>query len=780
MAIAVLGFDALVWAKPVFFELDGRAAVVRVYKSKAQRRANQCETMIVTIKGRSIEVEMKDANESTIWELFAHDQKDAVVRKYLERNTLGYNRGDGPIFYLPIRKEELEGREVAARLYKDGERDISSYKRLIAVISGWKVKYDAGDSGHAALLVVFGEDQEDPVVRQVLGTTVQGWDYSKGLELHMPFKMGRNERAYCWSFFDALGYVISGAKAELYLKSKKAGIFLGHYDTNSDGQLCLPFGLGGLKNSKGGIIGCDYELRVQVAGYGTSIFESWAYRQGGELYIPRVQVSSEADARSAWGRVVDSNGNAVKGAIVWGGLVTAAGAKVTRGVEGQREGVVTDEYGRFRMYVPIRADAEQIGTLIPPSSQYCVRIEPSKEKGLLSYKGVIRSGRDNVITLERPERYFHTFSFENESGPITDENKLCSVRIKIKRAGTDVFPAYAGFKDGGLFPLGRYEVERCEDIGSVFVPIEVTADSPEKLVFKVIPARRYYGRALDGITGAPVAGAKVRVSMAGSGLTVDDGSFEVEALVGEKVLRVIVSKVNYLTVFVNESWTKQDEHGRYDVGDVKLFPSATVSVDLVSEVTKYCGAFEFRPQWFLHGVNPSWVKDFEAGCMEHPQEGIFRDYEVKANGRVSFPVPAGLSLRVNLRVRGDIEWVPVTIAKSIRLEQGETFDAGKVVIVEPFAVFVDVRNSSGSPVEGIPVIACGDWDPAVSSSDENGIAMFEFVGYSTGDFIVEHKPKDANLPVLRESIPYEVKGVEDANSIYTFKVSDKLIGRILK
>jgi hypothetical protein len=74
----------------------------------------------------------------------------------------------------------------------------------------------------------------------------------------------------------------------------------------------------------------------------------------------------------------------------------------------------------------------------------------------------------------------------------------------------------------------------------------------------------------------------------------------------------------------------------------------------------------------------------------------------------------------------------------------------------------------------------GGWDPAVSSSDENGIALIEFVGPSMGDFIVEHKPDDASLPVLRETIPYVINGVEDANSVYEFQVSDELIRQILK
>jgi hypothetical protein len=167
-------------------------------------------------------------------------------------------------------------------------------------------------------------------------------------------------------------------------------------------------------------------------------------------------------------------------------------------------------------------------------------------------------------------------------------------------------------------------------------------------------------------------------------------------------------------------------------------------------------------------------------CGEHPEDGVWREFRLEAGEQSSFEVPAKINLRIHLRVLGGIEWAPVTICKNVRLEQGEKFDAGKVMIGEPFAVFVAVSNSLGEPVEGIPVTVCGNWDPVISSSDENGVALIEFVGYSTGDFIVEHKPEDSSLRALRETIPYEINGVEDANSIYEFRVSDRMAYELLK
>ena len=140
-----------------------------------------------------------------------------------------------------------------------------------------------------------------------------------------------------------------------------------------------------------------------------------------------------------------------------------------------------------------------------------------------------------------------------------------------------------------------------------------------------------------------------------------------------------------------------------------------------------------------------------------------------------------MSLRLHLRVLWNIEWAPVTIADGITLGQGEVLDLGKVEIGPLFGIFVEVCNSAGQPVEGIPVTVCGDWDPAISSSDEEGIAMFDFVGPSKGDFIVEYRPEGREGPVeMRESIPYDISGPEDANSTYTLRVSDEIIRRILQ
>jgi hypothetical protein len=139
-------------------------------------------------------------------------------------------------------------------------------------------------------------------------------------------------------------------------------------------------------------------------------------------------------------------------------------------------------------------------------------------------------------------------------------------------------------------------------------------------------------------------------------------------------------------------------------------------------------------------------------------------------------VPAGVPLQINLRVLGDIEWAPTTVAGYLKLKPGQVYDAGQHQMCEPFKIFVEVTDSAGNHVEGVPVVVCGQHDPAISSTGENGFAFFDFVGYSKGDFIIECKAdKDTDRPALRQTLAYEVAGPADTNSIFTMEISDQML-----
>jgi hypothetical protein len=675
-------------------------------------------------------------------------------------------------------RSDLDGREIVLRIYKGGQQDISAYSKMKLKISRRQVICDIGEPDYAAQVVVFGRDQKDAAIRELLGSSIRGWEYRKGLALCAGRKAQSAEKKYRWGFYDALGEPVAAARVEWYLKGRGGRILLGSYVTDSEGQVVLPFCTGGLESTSD-VKRCRFEVRVSAVGYGTSIVEPRASAEAGDLFVPQVRRGGEADERCLWGVVLDPNGNGVGGAVVRVSSIIPPGGKRVPCALDQRHAVMTDEEGRFRIYPPIGEDIMQIGTLIPPRTKCFVRVDPPAESDLASFGGDIPNGQESTISLDYVG-HFHTFVFEGEDGPITDSKVLRGIMLKIETPppGRAAYFGYREWKDGGRFPLGTY---RAQADKFRFQAIKVTEDSPEELVFKLPPPRIYYGRVVSGVSGLPMANALVKAGRQ-SVHTGDDGSFELVVPSDDIVLRLVLSKEEHLEAWIIKSWTRKEEGNRYFVPDVKLFPAATVKIHPVAKVKTRYHTVKLRPQWHVYtGDSPGWAKDFVAACGEHPQDGVFRDFEVEAGKDNTFAVPAGLELRINLRVLGEIEWAPVTIGDRLRLRQGEVLDLGEVDIVKPFNIFVEVVNSGGSPVEGVAVVACGDHDPAISSTDENGYAFFDFVGYSKGEFIVEHRPKvEGEAAIFRQLTPYEVRGVEDANRVYTLQLSDEMVEHLLR
>jgi hypothetical protein len=428
----------------------------------------------------------------------------------------------------------------------------------------------------------------------------------------------------------------------------------------------------------------------------------------------------------------------------------------------------------------MKEDALQIGTRIPPGASFPVRIYSPAYSDLAEFRGQLRAGEPTTVRMEYTGN-FHTFVFEDENGPIAKDELLRDIEVIIYKPGerNDVWLRYRDFKDGGKFPLGLYKPRtgRYE-----FEPIQVTHESPEKLVFKLPAPKRYYGRVLNGVTGEPMPGATVKLSYAKPVKTDDEGLFDITMPVKSMVYSIVIKADGYLKVRIPKGWADKDENGNRHVPDVKLFPSATVTVEPISKQQRPSRrSVDFRPQWAPVGrSNPAWADELIAACGKHPQDGIYRNATLETGKRGTFEVPAGVNLRMQLRALDGIEWAPLTNADDIRLEAGQVFDANRPQFTDPFNVFVEVLDPRGQPVEGVPVIANGHHDPAVSSSDREGIAIHEFVGYSKGDFIIECKSEDPKTPAERQTMPYEIAGPEDANSMFTIEVSDQLLERLFE
>jgi hypothetical protein len=79
------------------------------------------------------------------------------------------------------------------------------------------------------------------------------------------------------------------------------------------------------------------------------------------------------------------------------------------------------------------------------------------------------------------------------------------------------------------------------------------------------------------------------------------------------------------------------------------------------------------------------------------------------------------------------------------------------------------------------VIARDQYGEIIGTTDHEGLAMFSVARDSKGEFVVEYTPPETEAAShLRESVPYQITGPDDANSIYEFTVSDEIVYQLLK
>jgi hypothetical protein len=329
--------------------------------------------------------------------------------------------------------EKIDGKDVIVRVYKDWQQDPAAFEKVTLQVNGRAVKFNFDDVDDSAFVAVFGEDQKDEAMRQLIGSRIYGWAYKKGLVFPLPEKAASQQTDYWWAFEDALSNPIGQAAVEIYLRHEGRQIFISEGQLDEQGRLRTPFCLDNARvyvpvgRTRVGPVGSRLCFVVSHPDYGTTVVEAYwdkRERKPDTLFIPIVRAGTEADKRAIWGRVVDAEGNPVGGAAVdCRALYPPGGDLVPVGIGGQIAKVLTDKDGSFRLYPPVSEDIEQIGILIPPKTEYFVSIDAPKHLGLVQYMDRILNGQETTITLER-DSYFRTFIFEDEHAPITDPNLL--------------------------------------------------------------------------------------------------------------------------------------------------------------------------------------------------------------------------------------------------------------------------------------------------------------------------------------------------------------------
>jgi hypothetical protein len=628
------------------------------------------------------------------------------------------------------------------------------------------------------------------------------------------------------------GKPMAEAVVEIFVQAYKGPrIQVGKYVLDTSGSLNVPSAIGSLN---------QFVFVVSHPRYGMAQVD-W-YPRGGTnvVSVPLVREDSSARGRAIWGTIVDPEDNPVAGAVVECSHVRTLGEGLINALDGSCK-VVSDANGFFTCYMPNERRRDNRGLLIPPKSRYHVKIEAPKELELLPYVGGIMNGQETTVVMERSD-YFHTFVFDDGSGPITDPERLKTISVIVdqKEEGQLSF-GYDDWKDGGRFPPGEYRAGhygRREEIG--FEALEVTEDSPEQLIFRLQEGIVYRGRVIEALTDDPMEGAFV-VSMWGTkegnlshitdeqwellhGLSNDpcvgdkalepidkiygfskviradaNGRFEMTFLPGDRVYGFVAFEEDYLGVMHRKHALEVDENRRAEVPVIELYPAAKIMIEprVDPNESKGTGELVVRfdpasgtgtaqvhvsiwPRWVIDREdNPAWVKGFLA--TDDRSERLFTyDSWLRQNKAQTFHVPAGLNLRVKLEAPHDDQWCPIVFDETINLAQGEVLDLGRVNFQLALKALVKVVNSAGEPIEGVPVskrVGDGGWG-VPHNSDEKGVCRFNLCPYTEGEFVVHYEGEE-DLD-LRETIPYEIAGPNDANSAYTFQISDEMLDHLFK
>jgi hypothetical protein len=713
-------------------------------------------------------------------------------------------------------QDDLEGKDVLVRIYNNWQTDPRAYKLINVPLSRLSVSFDAVRKAFpgiedSAAVVVCGRQQKDEVVAKMLGDSVCVERYKKGQKLRFrPLQSGSDGSSEL-NVTDALGLAFPKASVDIFVRGPGDNgprIYLSTADTDEQGRLQVPVLTGELR---------FFSFVISEPNYGIALIDPYIdLGEQKELTVPLVSKSSEAFQRSIHGVVVDPEGNPIAGAVIECSYIRTLGEGLINALNDWSNKSLTDDKGAFNLYLPNENIRDDRGYLIPPKSQYHVRIEAPKELGLVPYVKPIENGREALIFLESGGR-FRTLIFEDANGLITDPNKLRYISMTIIQSdGSRVSLRYEDFKDGGIFPLGEYHAVRRGMDEFDFEPLTVNEQSPDELIFKFPESILYHGQIVHGLTGEPMEGAfvigfisssKGNLSMitdqqwqalhalsAEPSLTepalkpicriygvkkivrTDElGNFQMSFRPGE-IYGFIAFEKDYLGLMHRRHALVTDQNGQAEIPVMKLYPAATVLIELRTEAKR----ISIWPRWIIdENENPAWVNEFLT--TDDRRESLFTyDGWIEQNKVQSFHVPAGLNLRVKLDTPYERQFCPIEIPQLIHLTQGQVLDLGQHDFKAALDVYVQVINSKSQAIEGVPVnvLHGGKALSAPHITDESGIARFNVTPYSVGQFsVICHKEGGE---FLKETIPFQIGGNTDSGRQFTLQLSDEILELLFK
>jgi hypothetical protein len=726
----------------------------------------------------------------------------------------------------------LKDEQINVRLYADWQTAPNGYTMTtVGIDNHHAVDLQSLKDHGDAVVVMLPEDQDHPLLRSLLNRLLYASVAKQSGHVQIPYYehqgrpdiQQRLDKGTLWFFQDVEGNLIQGATVEVYLyKHKGPRIKLGTYKT--DGSIARYAMMGNIS---------DTEFIVSHPDYGRA--RAQVYRDYDKLYLclPLVAKDSQAALRAVWGYIIDPDNEPVANVEVYCEHVRTLGeGLINADYDFCRARVLTDENGFFRYYMPPmkKHSPSKFGSLIPPKSQYSLRVEVPFDPLLFSFNGQIPNGEESTIMLQRKaitdlyedvelvqEGNFHTFSFYNQNGKIEKQEELECVFVEIHRPDAPKIKLnMSHFKAGLKVPNGTYKATswlRHAGENVHFDPLEVTDESPEELVF-AMPMLTYTGRVSHAFTNEPMAGVFV-IAMNSSSKgnlsmitdqewealhaldsnpsihdpalkpvdkiygfenivrTGEDGRFEMLCPKGDTPYGFVFFEQNYIGLKHRRHELKPNEDGEMEIPAKTMYPAAKVFFQANTDDKRV----SICPKWRINkNENPGWVAEFLKN--DDRREKLFTyDKWIRRNEVQSVYVPASVKLKLQLRTPYGDDLDDYTYPQTIFLSQGQTMDLGECSFVNNIRLYVKVVDVQGNPVEGVPVRKkIGRSYDIPSMSDAEGISEFMVPPGSGGEFAVTYwGAEDKSHKHLVESIPFQTIDRADEGTTYSFEISNEMV-----
>ena len=526
--------------------------------------------------------------------------------------------------------------------------------------------------------------------------------------------------------------------------------------------------------------------RVHHRDYGTARCEVDISRRQHTLRFPLVRSGTEAHKRAVRGQVVTSDGKAIAGAVVHCGSVRTPGMGLVNPLFPLGDGL-TDDEGRFTLYLPNGKRDDDRGDLIPLNSRYWLTVSGPEGDAYFPVSGYYSNTEAARIELPLPTR-LHRLRFEAPGGGWLEEpEQLRQVYVRYAGEGNGErtfveLDSLSLFRGRRLLP-GTYQAV-CYRNGTEirYHPLIVTLDSPAQLVLQLPPPATFVGRVVHGVTGKPMAGAMIMAWKASvrnnlALLTADDwkllhelpaspeldapaierlgkiygvqrlvrtddqGRFEITRTRDQVFYGLMAFDEDFIPLQVRLDSLPSGGKERVEAGEFPLFPAAKVLVRPVFD-GQNLGVY---PKWVPDPAGqPDWFDRFRT-----VRTGADRQFEqvywLKLNEMQPIHVPAGVRLRLRLETPYADEWAPERVEKSLQLEQGAVVEIGDLHFAASLPATVRVVDGKGNPVEGAPVRRMySDGDEQIWSiphnTDKEGLAHFHVHPDSKGKFDVTDLP----------------------------------------